>query len=190
MIRGFRPSGKILPRSDKGFRTFVSAHAGLHAPKMFTRLFLGSWDHLPPRRPHEFWRSSALPLASFRAWWVGVILAYRNGASSVRAASYYENRWKVVNLLVNGCSFDERLDPKCKIILGCFSSSTCSRSIARFDFVSLEYPVWHCRPVQMRFFSFNPAARNDCCWCLRELCFLLFHWFFIELTAMLQSTVG
>ena len=82
IIRGFRPSVKILPRSDKGFRTFVSAHAGLHAPKMFTRLLFGFLRSptakttarvLTENRPtskdavqRNFWRTSELDeLVSF-----------------------------------------------------------------------------------------------------------------------------
>jgi len=50
------PSCKISSRSDKGFRFCACAISRI---KLFTRLFvrfLGSSDHLQPKRPHGFWR--------------------------------------------------------------------------------------------------------------------------------------
>ena len=48
------PACKILYKSVQGFG---SAHAWFRAPwHKVTRLFFGTWERLPPRRAHRFWR--------------------------------------------------------------------------------------------------------------------------------------
>jgi len=48
------PPRKFYPNR---FRGFCSAHAWFRAPRhKVTWLFLGTWERLPPRRAHRFWR--------------------------------------------------------------------------------------------------------------------------------------
>ena len=55
--RGYLPSCKISPQSDKAFRFYACAISRI---KLFTQLFVflggGSSNRLQPRRPHGFWR--------------------------------------------------------------------------------------------------------------------------------------